>query len=102
MTRRLTQLRFAAAALGAATLAVAAVSLTAPPARAFSQETLSTNGGNTTRFADPDDRSKSFGQGAHPFGQNGPTVQFGGGQAYRPFGSRGGFAPPPSLTGGNN
>jgi hypothetical protein len=106
MTLRLTQLRCAAAALSAAGAIVAVVALTTPSARAFTMETLS-NGGNSTRFADPDERVKNFGQGqgSQPFGQGGPTVQFGGGQApgqapYRPFGPRG-YAPPPPLVGGN-
>ena len=100
MTLRLTQLRFAAAAFFAVTSAIAAVSLTGASARAFTMETLST-GGNSTRFADPDERVKNFGQGAQPFGQTGPSVQFGGGQsAYRPFGPRG-YAPPAPLAGGN-
>ena len=102
MTRRSTQLRFAAIAFGAATSAVAIISLTGSCAHAFTMETLST-GGNTTRFADPDDRSKNVGQGTHLFGQDGPIVQFGAGQApYRPFGPRGGYAPPQPLAGGNN
>jgi hypothetical protein len=100
MTLRLTQLRFAAAALFALTAAFAVVSLTSPSARAFTMENLST-GGNSTRFADPDDRVKNFGQGSHPFGQTGPSVQFGAGQApYRSFGPRG-YAPPQPLVGGN-
>ena len=76
ITLRLTQLRVAAAAFFAVTSAIAAVSLTGASARAFTMETLST-GGNSTRFADPDERVKNFGQGAQPFGQTGPTVQFG-------------------------
>ena len=100
MTLRLTQLRVAAAAFFTMTSAIAAVSLTGASALAFTMETLST-GGNSTRFADPDERVKNFGQGAQPFGQTGPTVQFGGGQSsYRPFGSRG-YAPPAPLAGGN-
>jgi hypothetical protein len=100
MTLRLTQLRFAAAAFFAATAAFAVISLTGSAARAFTMETLST-GGNSTRFADPDERVKNFGQGSQPFGQNGPSVQFGAGQApYRSFGPRG-YAPPQPLVGGN-
>jgi hypothetical protein len=111
MMRRSAQLRFAAVAFGAVTSAVAMVSLAAPCAHAFTMESLST-GGNSTRFADPDERVKDFGQGAHPFGQNGPVVQFGGsagaagqgGSYVRPFsGPHGGFyGPPPPLVGGNN
>jgi hypothetical protein len=100
MTLRLAQLRFAATAFFAVAAAFAVVSLTGPSAHAFTMENLST-GGNSTRFADPDDRVKNFGQGSHPFGQNGPAVQFGAGQSpYRPF-SRG-YAPPQPLVGGNN
>jgi len=101
MTLRLTQLRFAALALCAAALALAASSVAVSPARAFTMENLSVNGGNTTRFADPNDRVKNFeSQGSRPFGQNGPVVQFGAGQPYsRPFGR---YAPPPAITGGDN
>jgi hypothetical protein len=102
MTLRLTQLRFAAVALFAAAVAFTASSVAVPSARAFTMENLSTNGGNTTRFADPNDRVKNFdSQGTRPFGQNGPTMQFGAGQPYsRPFTH--GYAPPPPLVGGNN
>ena len=103
MTLRLTQLRFAAAAFGAVIWAVAGVSLTGPPAHAFTMETLSTNGGNTTRFADPNERSKNPGQGGMQlFGQDGPTVQLNAGQTpYRPFAPRSGYAPLAPATGGN-
>jgi hypothetical protein len=106
MTRRLTQLRVAAVAFGAA----AVFSLTAPCAQAFTMETLST-GGNTTRFADPDEHGRNFGQGTQPFGPNGPSVQLNVGSGsgdsqgtmVRPGGPRGGFyGPPPPLVGGNN
>jgi hypothetical protein len=102
MALRLTQLRFAAVALFAAALVLAAASVAVSPARAFTMENLSTNGGNTTRFADPNDRVKNFeSQGSRPFGQNGPVMQFGAGQTYnRPF--MHGYAPPPPLVGGNN
>ena len=102
MTRRWMQLRFSAIALFAAAAGFAASSVAVSPAHAFSMESLSTNGGNTTRFADPNDRVKNFdSQGSRPFGQNGPTVQFGAGQPYsRPFAH--GYAPPPPLVGGNN
>jgi hypothetical protein len=104
MTRRLTQLRVAAIFFGAA----AVVSLTGPCAHAFTMETLST-GGNSTRFADPDDRVKNFGQGTQPFGPNGPSVQFNAGSATGQgalvppvSGPHGGFyGPPPPLVGGN-
>jgi hypothetical protein len=110
MTLRLAQFRCAAAAISAAGAVVAVVALTAPSARAFTMETLST-GGNSTRFADPDERNKNFGQGqgSQPFGPGGPAVQFGAGQGAgqgsypRPFGGpHGGFyGPPPPLVGGN-
>ena len=60
MTLRLTQLRFAAVALFAAAVASTASPVAVPSARAFTMENLSTNGGNTTRFADPNDRVKNF------------------------------------------
>ena len=101
MTLRLTQLRFAAVALIAAAMGLAASSVAVCPARAFTMENLSVNGGNTTRFADPNDRVKNFeSQGSRPFGQNGPVVNFGAVQSYRPFAH--GYAPPPPLVGGNN
>jgi hypothetical protein len=65
-------LRFAAVAV----LAAGAVSLTAASAWAFSTVTVSP-GGNGQSFSDPDDQTKNNTQGAHPFGLNGPTVQFG-------------------------
>lgn len=100
MTLRLTRLRFAAVALFAAALAFAASSLAVPSARAFTMESLSTNGGNTTRFADPDERVKNLAPGSRPFGQNGPAVQFGAGaSSVRPFTH--GYGPPQSLVGGN-
>jgi len=104
MTRRWMQLRFGAIALFAAAAGFAASSVAVSPAHAFSMESLSTNGGNTTRFADPDERVKNFqGQGSRPFGQNGPVVQFGAGAGpttVRPFTH--GYAPPQSLVGGGN
>jgi hypothetical protein len=103
MILRLTQLRFAPAGLFAAAMALAASSVAVSPARAFTMENLSTNGGNTTRFADPNDRVKNFeSQGSRPFGQNGPIVQFGNGAGStysRPF--MHGYAPPPPLVSGN-
>ena len=101
MTLRLTQLRFATLAVLAAATALAASSVAVSSARAFTMENMSTNGGNTTRFADPNDRVKNFeSQGSRPFGPNGPVVQFGAGQTNgRPFGH---YAPPPAVTGGNN
>jgi len=76
MTMRLTQLCFAAA------LALVVVALTNPSARAFSMEYLGTNPDGNSRFADPDDQVKNFGRNAQPFGENGPSVQFGAGQGY--------------------
>jgi len=59
--------------LTAAMLAVAALALTGASARAFTMENLSASGGDS-RFADPDDQVKN---GVMPFGQNGPSLQFG-------------------------
>jgi hypothetical protein len=99
----------------AATLAIAVVASTSPSARAFTMETLSANPGDNSRFADPDDQVKNFGQGAQPFGENGPSVQFGvqqgpiGGFRGAPFGAFQGGAnaiPPdpygPRSLGNNN
>jgi hypothetical protein len=72
MVLRSTQLYFAAIAL-----AIAAVSMTAPAARAFTQENLNVNGSGGSKFADPDDQVNNFGQGIQPFGSGGPVVQFG-------------------------
>ena len=80
---RSAQFRFAVIAL----FAVAAVSVTAVSARAFSQERSGAGGGENSTFADPDDQVNNFGQGAHPFGSDGPTVQFGAQQGQlAPFG----------------
>jgi hypothetical protein len=83
MTLRLTQLHFAAVAL-----AIAAISLTAPTARAFTQENLNASPDGNSRFADPDDQVKNFGQGSRPFGPGGPSLQFGvqQGGTMSPFG----------------
>jgi len=95
MTMRWMQLCFAAA------LAVATVALTNPSARAFTMESLSANPDGNSRFADPDDQVKNFGQSAQPFGENGPSVQFGAGQGAVggfggiPFGFQGGANPAP-------
>jgi hypothetical protein len=93
---RLMQVRFATLAL----FAVAAVSLTAASAWAFTQENLSTTGVGSSTFADPDNPVRNFGRGAQPFGPNGPVVQFGAQQGpLTPFGrfQGSGFnnAPPP-------
>jgi hypothetical protein len=102
MTLRLTQLRFGTLAVFAAATVLVASPVAVSPARAFTMENMSTNGGNTTRFADPNDRVKNFeSQGSRPFGQNGPVVNFGAGQSPgRPFAH--GYAPPPWVGGGNN
>ncbi len=107
MTTRSTQLWFAAA------VAIVAVGWTSPPARAFTIENLSANPDGNSRFADPDDQVKNFGQSAQPLGENGPSVQFGAGQGPVggflgvPFGLQGGAgATPPDPYGprslGNN
>ena len=69
----LTRLQFAAAAL----LIAGAVSLTAGSAWAFSSNNVSSGGSGNATFTDPDDHTTNSTQGAHPFGLNGPTVQFG-------------------------
>ena len=93
---RLMQVQFATLPL----FAVAAVSLTATSAWAFTQENLSTTGVGSSTFADPDNPARNFGRGARPFGPNGPVVQFGAQQGpLTPFGrfQGSGFnnAPPP-------
>lgn len=70
---RLMQLRFAAAAL----FAVAAVSLSAPYALAFTQETVRPDANGNYEFTEPNNQTTNSKQGARPFGSNGPTVQFG-------------------------
>lgn len=103
MMLRSTQLHLAATVLAILVLAIAAISMTAPVARAFTQENLSVNGSGNSTFADPDDQVKNFGQGVQPFGSGGPVVQFGAQQAqpYTPFspfhGFQGGMnsGPPP-------
>ena len=96
---RSTQLRFATIAL----FAVAAVSLTAASARAFSQENGGAGGGSNSTFADPDEQVNifGFGQGAQPSGLNGP-VQFGAQQSqltpFRHFQSNGFSSPPDPLS----
>jgi hypothetical protein len=102
-------LRWAQLRLAAAALAVAVILLTAPSVWAFTMENLSGSSDGNSRFADPDDQVKNFGQGAQPFGQNGPIVRFGaqpGGQ-FSPFGHYpgAGFAPsqpPPQPYNLNN
>jgi hypothetical protein len=58
--------------LAAAVFTVAALALTGPSARAFTMENLNADPG--ARFADPDNQVKN---GVMPFGQDGPSVQFG-------------------------
>jgi hypothetical protein len=70
---RLSQIRFATFVL----FGVAVLSLSAASARAFSQQSLGTGQNGNSGFADPDDQVRNFGRGAQPFGQNGPSVQFG-------------------------
>lgn len=95
MTLRLTRLHFAALVLAIATL-----SLSGPSARAFTQENLNaTNPDGSSKFADPDDRVKNY----QPFGQSGPTVQFGASAVpgpgpyapFSPYGFRGNNVTPP-------
>jgi hypothetical protein len=62
----LTQLRFAAAAL-----AIAAVAMAGSSARAFTFQTLDGSSTGGSRFADPDDADKNSDRGAR-----GPAVQF--------------------------
>jgi hypothetical protein len=87
-------------------MALAAISLTGASARAFTFETL--GGGNSdgsSRFADPDDQVKNLGPRTQPFGQNGPSLQFGAGSStLHPYGGLGRpDAPPPMpYTNGNN
>jgi hypothetical protein len=67
------RLRFVAIVL----FAVAAASLTAASARAFSQGNGGTSGGGNSTFADPDEQVNIFGfgfdQAAQPSGLNGPV-----------------------------
>jgi hypothetical protein len=73
MTLRSTQLR-----LAAALLALGTVALAGPSARAFTMENLSASSDGNSRYADPDGQVKN---GLMPFGQNGPTLQFGAGNS---------------------
>jgi hypothetical protein len=96
---RLTQLRFAAIVL----FAMAAVSLTAASARAFSQGNSGTGEGSNSTFADPDEQVNIFGHGgeAQPFGSNG-SVQFSPQQGkltpFKHFQSNGLTSPPDPLS----
>jgi len=98
-----------------ALFAAAAVSLTAAPASAFTQELLQPGGSTGATLADPGNRPMSSGpgqsqgqtQGVKPFGQSGPVVQFGVQQGPGSFGRSGsGFnsapAPDPYFGGLNN
>jgi hypothetical protein len=70
---------FQSAARWLATLGLSAglaIWLATSLACAFSQENLRGGGANSA-FTDPDNQVKNFGNGAHPFGPNGPVVQFG-------------------------
>jgi hypothetical protein len=93
------QLRFATLAL----FAVAAVSLTAASAGAFSQENGGAGGDSNSTFADPDEQVNIFGHGAgaQPFGSSG-SVQFDAQQsrlnAFKHFQSNGLTSPPDPLT----
>lgn len=101
MMFRLTQVLFAAATL----FALALVSLTSHTAHAFTTENLRVGSDGGSRYADPDDRVKNFGQGQgyQPFGPGGPTVQFNQGSPQgRPFSGPRGFVPPSSFGGNNN
>jgi hypothetical protein len=99
MTLRSTQLR-----LAAAILALGAIALAGPSARAFTMENLSGGSDGNSRYADPDGQVKN---GMTLFGPGGPAVQFGAGSAYSPL-SRApyaGFAPsqpPPEPYSLNN
>jgi hypothetical protein len=92
MTLRLVQVRLAVSVFAAGILA-----LTATGAWAFSQETVSpgSNGGNYN-FGDPDKHAadpadQNSGQGTHPFGSNGPSLQFGVRQGSGAFGRSDGY-----------
>jgi hypothetical protein len=90
--------------LAAAVLVLGALAFAAPSARAFTMENLSA-GSDGSRFADQEGQARS---GMTPFGQNGPTVQFGAGTAgssYSPFRPFSGFVPsqpPPEPYNLNN
>jgi hypothetical protein len=98
MTLRSTQLH-----LAAAILALGAIALAGPSARAFTMENLSGNSDGNSRYADPDGQVKN---GMTPFGQNGPMVQFGAGSAYSPlrapFAGSAPSGPPPEPYNLNN
>jgi hypothetical protein len=93
---RSTKVRFAVIAL----FAVAAVSLAAASARAFSQGNSGAGEGGNSTIADPDEQVNifGFGQGAQPFGSSG-SVKFDAQQGqlppFRHFQSNGLSSPPP-------
>jgi hypothetical protein len=93
------QFRFAVMAL----FAVAAVSLTAASARAFSQESGGAGGNGNSTFADPDEQVNIFGYGAgaQPYGSS-CSAQFGTQQdrlnALKHFQSNGLISPPDPLS----
>lgn len=89
MTLRLTYLHFAAVALAMATFSLAGSS-----ARAFTFEDQSATNADGSKFADPDDQVKNFGNGLQ-LGQGGPLMQFGAGPTSRFGGPGAGFASPP-------
>jgi hypothetical protein len=101
MILRLTHLQFAAFAL----FALAAVFSTRQSVHAFSTENLRTGSDGTSRYVDPHEQVKNFGQrqGYQPLGPNGPTVQFNQGPSpmSRPFRPRG-YSPPSTLNGSND
>jgi hypothetical protein len=92
--------------LAAGVMAVAIMSLAAPSARAFSLETIGGDASGSSRFSDPQTNN----QGARPFGQGGPTLQFGvqqGTQSPFSHGPASGFGssasqPPPQPYNLNN
>jgi hypothetical protein len=98
MTLRSNQLH-----LAAAIVALGAIALAGPSARAFTMENLSASSDGNSRYADPDGQVKN---GMTPFGQNGPMVQFGAGSPYSPlrapFAGSAPSGPPPEPYNLNN
>jgi hypothetical protein len=93
--------------LAAAVLALGLMTLSSPSAWAFTMENLSGGSADgSSRYSDPDGQVKN---GMMPFGQGGPTVQFGAGStsgAFSPLRPFNGFAspsqPPPEPYNLNN
>jgi len=86
------QLRFAAAAV-----AIAAVAMTGSSARAFTFQSLDGSSTGGARFADPDDTTKDSGHGAGgpPAGFSaGPSPMIGPGGRMNPMGFSSGPRPP--------